>query len=226
MEPKFQSSFIPKGPIAQEAGTAKFTHVSDRTVLGTLAVFVFTFAVLLSLGVFGYQLYLKSRINKMGGDLALARQSLEPETIKKISDLDGRIVSTKNLLDKHVVLSPLFDYLEASTVRNLRFKDVNYESGDKGINVIMNGEATSYAAIALQSEIFNRDGSPFKDVVFSNLSLDDRGNVSFTMKAAVNPTVISYQAEVSTQPAIVPVAPPVLVPVSTTTDSTASSTSQ
>jgi hypothetical protein len=196
MEPKFQSSFIPKGPIATTGTATRISREAGRSVLGTLAVFIFTFAILLSLGVFGYEFYLKANISKMTGNLATARASLEPETIKQISDLDSRIISTRDLLESHIVLSPLFDYLENSTLKGVRFTQFQYQTTEKGLELSMRGQARGYSAVALQSDIFNK-GQYFDEPIFADLDLDERGNVTFSFRALVDPSIVSYQKEIT-----------------------------
>lgn len=206
MEPKFQSSFIPKGPLATTGTVTKTSRVSGRSVLGTLAVIIFTLVVLASLGVFGYEWYLKSSIKKMGEDLVGARTSLEPEVIEKISSLDERIVSTKRLLDSHIILTPLFEFLENSTVRTVRFTNFDYNSVDGVLSLSMSGEARGYSALALQSEILN--ASPYlKDVVFADLSLNSQGMVNFSFKAKLDPSIISFNKGAEPAAEATPVAP-------------------
>jgi hypothetical protein len=220
MEPKFQSSFIPKGPLATTGTATKISRDAGHSILGTLAVFVFTFAILLTLGVFGYEFYLKANISKMTDNLASAKASLEPETIQKISDLDGRIISTKDLLDNHIVLSPLFDYLEISTLKNVRFTQFQYQTTEKGLEVNMRGQARGYSAVALQSEIFNK--SPyFRNPIFADLDLDERGNVTFSFKANLDPSILSYKKGVANMR---PVEAQVINAVAPASTSTATST--
>lgn len=203
------------------AGTvSRVSRGAKGSILATLAVFVFTLAVLLSLGVFAYEFYLKSNISRMGNNLAVARQSLEPETIKKIADLDNRLISTKEILERHVVLSPLFGYLETSTLRTVRFTLFDFKTTEKGLELSMRGQARGYSAVALQSEIFNK--SPyFKEPIFADLDLDDKGNVTFSFRAKLDPSIVSYRKGVESQSSVVPVVQPV-VEVATTTNSTSS----
>ncbi|MBX4195668.1 hypothetical protein KW796_01775 [Candidatus Parcubacteria bacterium] len=227
MEPKFQSSFIPKGPLATAGIVSRISRESSRSILGTLAVFIFTFAVLLSLGVFGYELYLNQNIKKMGVDLNSAHATLEPETITKISRLDSRIVSTGKLLDRHIVLSPLFTYLENSTLKTVRFNEFQYKATDKGLELSMRGQARGYAAVALQSEIFNK--SPyFKQPIFADLDLDDKGNVTFSFKAYVDPTLVSYKEEVDNLPTVTapnaPLSAVTILPTATSSSTAKSAT--
>lgn len=220
MEPKFQSSFIPKGPLATTGTASKISREAGRSILGTLAVFIFVLAILLSIGIFGYEFYLKAQISKMTGNLATARESLEPETIQKIADLDNRIISTKDILENHIVLSPLFDYLENSTLKSVRFTQFEYETTDKGLELSMRGQARGYSAVALQSEIFNKS-QYFDEPIFADLDLDDRGNVTFSFRAKIDPSIVSYKKEVAnlnivSQP-VIPVVQPAATSTSTST---------
>lgn len=192
MEPKFQSSFIPKGPLATAGVASSTSRTARRSILGVLAGIVFTIAIVLGLAVFGYEFYLNRNIGRMASNLAVARESLEPEVIERISNLDQRIISTKNLLDKHITLSPLFDYLGNSTLRTVRFSQFAFQTTEKGLEVAMRGQARGYSAVALQSEIFNK--SPyFKSPIFADLDLDEQGNVTFSFRANIDPSIISYR---------------------------------
>src|SRR5262245_59146928 len=139
MEPRFQSTFIPKGPIASAATTPHIER--SHNILGLLARFVFVVAILLVLGVFGYKLYLTSRISTLGTDLEAAGSTLELETINDITDLNARLLATRELLQKHVVVSSFFDFLEANTLKTVRFSDLNFETKESGIAVHMRGTA-------------------------------------------------------------------------------------
>lgn len=211
MEPKFQSSFIPKGPIAQPGVSGVTLSRNKKSFFGFIATLIFIVAVLAAGGVFAYKIYLGRSITSMNENLELARKSLEPETINELSLLNQRILSTKDLLTKHSVISPLFDFLEASTLKNVRFTSFKYGVIEKVIQLEMKGQARGYAAVALQSDIFNKNSS-LTEQVFGDLDLDDNGNVIFTYSAKVDPALVSYKV---TAP---------LVPAASTATTTATST--
>src|SRR3989344_7538509 len=104
MEPKFQSSFIPKGPIAATSVSARVGRTAlSKDFLSFVAVYLFIFSVVLAGGVFLYKLYLNYDIAKMAKDLENARADLSPEIINELTRLEGRIVSTEELIKKHRV---------------------------------------------------------------------------------------------------------------------------
>lgn len=196
MEPKFQSSFIPKSPVTSAVlGASMGRKPQGKSLFVFLSMVIFSLSVLLALGVFGYKFYLKYSIEQMGTDLENARSTLEPEIIRELTRLDNRIVSSQKLLAQHQVLSPLFRFLESSTPKVVRFNGFSYSITEQGLELSMRGEARGYAALAFQSDIFNKS-QYFKNSIFSDLNLNEKGDVAFTFKAVVDPGLVSYQREV------------------------------
>ena len=56
----------------------------------------------------------------------------------------------------------------------------------------MNGVAVGYRSVALQSDLFPKNRNII-DPVFSNLVLDERGNVTFDLDFSVDPTFVDYK---------------------------------
>jgi nitrate reductase NapE component len=224
MDPKFQSSFIPKGPLVSTGTSISPGQKKEaRSFLAFLAFVIFTISVLLALGVFGYKFYLQYRIGQMGSDLEKAQLVLQPETISELTRLNNRIISAENLISRHRILTPLFAFLETSTLKNVRFSDFSYSQSERGLELSMHGEARGYAALALQADIFSKS-KYFKEVVFSDLNLDEKGDVIFSFKAIVDRDLLSYSREVE-QLEIPTISPATDIPVATTTATTTTATS-
>ena len=177
----------------------------EKSLLAYLALVIFSISVLLALVMFGYKFYLKYSIAKMGVDLENARATLQPEIIRELTRLDNRIISSQELIAQHKILSPLFEFLEISTPKTVRFSDFRYSMTPQGLELSMTGEARGYAALALQSDIFNKS-QYFKDSIFSNLKLNTKGDVIFSFRAVVDPSLVSYQREVERIGALAPIA--------------------
>ena len=219
MEPKFQSSFIPKGPIVSNVPGAPIGRRTrqEKSLFYILASTVFIMSVLSASGVFGYKFYLKYSIDKMGADLEDARMTLQPEVIRELTRLDNRLLSSQKLLARHQILSPLFEFFEVSTPKTVRFKDFSYTKTPQGLELKIIGEARGYAALALQADIFDKS-QYFKNPIFSDLSLNEKGDVNFSFKAILDPTLVSYERKVERLGA----SP--IVPTESTSTSTATST--
>src|SRR3989344_165726 len=199
MPPKFQSSFIPKGPLAGNKSSGIFSSGRmDHTSIASTAVFlIFTLSVLLAVGVSAYGFYLSYSINSMQKKLEKVRSSLEPEPVYELLNTNNRISSAEILLDKHQALSPLFVFLENSTPKSVRFTEFTFTaSKEGGLRLTIRGEASGYGALAGAAKII-QESPYFKDPVFSDLKLDLRGNVSFSLKTVVAPELASYKREIS-----------------------------
>ena len=194
MDPKFQSSFIPKGPIVSSSTISGGSRTPSHGLFGFIASVVFFIVVLLAAGLFGYEKYLLSSIAQRGDDLNKAREALNPGTIRDLLKLNSRIVSTQDILSKHTVLSPLFDFLESSTYKSVRYTVFNF-SNDKDLTITLSGQARGYAAVALQADTLSRS-KYILNPVFSDLTLDDKGNVLFSFKASLSPDIISYKRQI------------------------------
>ncbi|MDB5266621.1 MAG: protein of unknown function with transrane region [Parcubacteria group bacterium] len=218
MEPKFQSSFIPKGPLTTSASFAARSAEKKQGILGYIAKFIFIVSLLAAGGSFGYVKYLESSIDKKASDLEAAKAALEPETIKELTRLNTRIQVTQTLLNKHRAITPFFDYLQSATMKNVKFTSFVFTFNEKGPSIAMKGMARGYAAVALQSDEFNKS-KYIKTPVFSNLNLDDKGNVLFEFKANLDPQILAFKKDV------VKSTPTPTATVGTTTPLTKSATS-
>jgi len=206
MEPKFQSSFIPKGSITSAIpGTPMGRKTKEKSLFVFLASIIFSLSIILALGMFGYKFYLKYSIEQMGTDLENARATLQPEVINELTRLNDRIISSQKLVIQHQILSSLFDFLEVSTPKTVRFNSFQYSKTSQGLELLIMGEARGYTTLALQADIFNKS-QYFKNSIFSDLRLNAKGDVGFSFKANVDPDLLSYQREVERigSPAVLP----------------------
>ncbi len=189
MDNNFQTSFIPKKPLATERA-APVRHVSVATLIAT----VIFFASLASLaGVYLYKSVLTKTIASQSADLARAKAAFEPSLITVLQNLDRRINSGEEILGKHIVVSPIFSALSELTLKSIRFTKFSYSITENPhkVSVIMSGTAASYKAIALQADALTQN-KYILDPLFSNLSLDEKGNVSFDLNFSVDPSLVSY----------------------------------
>jgi hypothetical protein len=196
MEQNFQTSFIPKKPMVEDRA-----KVSRPTGLLTiLSIFIFITVALASGGLYFYKGIVEKNVAKMSSDLVLAKNRFEPTQINKLQILDKRLVAANQILLKHVAISPIFNTLQSLTMKTIRYTKFSYSFGGDNnakIAVKMSGQAIGYRSIALQSDLFLKEKSII-DPVFSNLSLDEKGNVLFDLDFSVDPTFIDYKDMLST----------------------------
>lgn len=189
---QLQTSFTPrKSPIIGPSRLGMGTH--GVNLLAIFSLVIFTIAVGLSIAVFFYKSHFISVISDMDAELAKAKKSFEPTFIEEASRLNARISGTQELLNHHLALSPLFDVLEHKTLGSVRFQDFNFSVADEeSPSISMTGQAKSFNAVALQSDVFGGETS-FKDPVFSNFSLNDDGDVVFNFQTTIDPKLLLYR---------------------------------
>lgn len=195
MEPKFQTSFIPKRPVI-DASRAALPTVKNFNIFSLFATVVFTITILVSAGLFGYRLYIINEIVKADKTLDEARSIFEPDTVKDLLDASTRFRTINNLLENHFVVSELLLVLKDLTVKNVAFSDLAYRYNNKIISLDIKGVSRSYNAIAQQSDIF-AESDFFQNQVFSGFSLTENGNIGFKYSANILKDKVSYKSAVN-----------------------------
>ncbi len=194
METKFSTSFIPKTNLAPvDRGVKK-----PLGLFAFLATIIFFISALIAAGSFGWEKYLQSSKAKMQSDLERNIKAFEPQTIDQYVRLNNRINSAKELLSKHVAVSYIFDFLADKTLQSVGFSDFKYNIGPDGsATLTMNGIAKSYNAVAYQSTVFGKERA-LRGPIFSNLDLDNAGDVVFNFTTNIDPGFISYTRKART----------------------------
>ncbi len=192
MDSQSPTSFIPKKSFAPTPTAYQKRSVSV-VLLG--ATVIFTVSAALSVGVFLYKGLLQNGIVSKKASLERARGAFDPALIKELERLDKRLIASKALLKDHIALSALFKALQGATSRNIRYTSLDWDlSGtDNKPEVIMHGQAKSYASVAFQSDVFAKSAI-IKEPVFSDLTLDDKGNIVFTLAASVDTAALRYSS--------------------------------
>lgn len=193
MENSFQTSFIPKKPIT----TVDTVSRPSKSIFSILAVLLLVIMGVASGGLFLYKNYLIKQQEVLASSLDKTRDSFEKDTIDELELYDKRVSASKQVLEGHTVLSPLFSTLGDLTIPGVQFTKFSHETNEKGFFVKMNGVARDYRSIALQADVFNTaKGRSFKNVVFSNLIKDKSNYINFNIDFEVDPSLLSYQKNV------------------------------
>jgi hypothetical protein len=195
MDTQVQPSFIPKkpltGPTSRRGGTAMGTFI----VLVAMLIFV---ASLISAGsAFAYENFLKSSITQKADTLKKAEAAFDPATIQDLVRLDSRINNAQALLGKHISSLAVFSFLSQQTLQNVQFTAFTLElQSDGSANMTLSGLADGFSTVALQSDQFGAS-KVLRDVVFSNIVVNQAGKVGFNVKAAVDPSLVNYAKALS-----------------------------
>lgn len=192
MEPKFQTSFIPKNPVGISSAPAvsKYKSVSILPTIGTI---VFVLALLISGGLFGYEILLNSQIAEANKALSLAKAAFDTSTMDQLITASDQIKSARDLLGKHVAVSNVFALLQVNVLPEIQFTSFDFSNDAKGgVKISVAGEAASYSALAQQSSIFSKINT-MSNQSFSDFNLTEKGTISMKFQADVTPNLIFYK---------------------------------
>ena len=219
MDSTIQSSFIPKQTI--NPVSSRSTAGSSDTGVGlfTILSFVILFISLVGAGgSFAYKSYLQAKIYSpckttsqvdpntellgLSGDiesrcglyssLEEMRRRLDNERLTKMQRLDTKMKLASVVLSSHSTIDPLFNFLSTSTLKTIRYTRFSMTGGEAKLQ----GTASGYEDIAVQSNVLN-SMPEVENSLFSDLDLDPKGNVAFTLSFRVNPKKILYTANLS-----------------------------
>jgi hypothetical protein len=144
-------------------------------------------------GLFAYKNYLTGKIAAMDEQLTAAQTAIKDDLINQFIRLDTRLRSGQELLQGHVATSLLFATLQNQTVKNIQFADMTYLTDSAGvITVYMRGIAQSYNTLALQASIFDQN-KYIKNALFSDINLNEKGDVVFTFKATISSELVAQR---------------------------------
>lgn len=192
MEPKFQTSFIPKSPIVNGNSSFAGTTKVSFNILSTFTILFFILSILVSVGIFAFTYYLKSQIETSNVALNEARAAFDSPENKTVLLISDQLKSIRTLLTNHRVISPLFQILEKETLPTMKLTSFTFTQDPSGqVLATIKGEAQSYASLAQQSDIF-LTSQAFKSVSFSGVTLTDVGTVETIIKVVINPDIILY----------------------------------
>ncbi len=197
MEPNFQTSFIPKKPIIKDP-TASSRPVG---ILMIVAIFILFTVLIATGGLYFYKVVLTKNIASMQQTLNLAQNRFEPSKIAELQTLDKRLKASTEILANHISVTPIFSALEQITMKTVRYTRFSYDLGtdkSENIKVQMSGVAVGYRSVALQSDLMGQNKN-FIDPIFSNLLLDNSGNVIFDLTFSVSPSFVNYKQDLLTQ---------------------------
>ncbi len=204
MDPQVSASFIPKKPLAEARGNRR----GGGGLFFLLALLIFIASLIAAGGSFLYGRYLNVSLDAKKASLVKYQQAYDLPTIQTLIRFDTRIIEARRILATHLAPSAIFAFLSEQTLEKVQFTDFDYsiDASDRTAEIHMAGMADSFATIALQSDQLG--GSKLlKDIIFSNISIQEGGKVAFSLSAKVDTALILYSNSYANAqaPTIVPI---------------------
>lgn len=191
MDNPTQSSFIPQdaGSISGGQSSRSSGGLSDLIVL--MAIVLFVASIALGGAVFLYVEYLKTSAASKVEQLQRAKEAFEPSLIHSLTRLDDRMHVADQLLGAHIAPTAFFQILQQATLTTIEFTSLEFDALDsQEIKIKMTGVARSVNSIALQADLFSKNGA-ITNPIFSDINRHADG-VHFNLTALVNPTAINF----------------------------------
>ena len=187
-------SFIPKKPLARNEGVRKHKPIA------TISFFISFFIAMIAIGVSVMQFIRVEAVERERIEtiekLKVYNDELERnDTIKEIeknNEFVKRVDIVEGLLNKHVASTKIFDFLERTTAKKVRFSSFNFSKTEEDVTLTMAGEATSYEVVAALTPLYRKEGGVLKSFTIGGFSLTDQGRISFNFTGIFNPSLISY----------------------------------
>ncbi|MEK7460550.1 MAG: hypothetical protein AAB628_03315 [Patescibacteria group bacterium] len=184
-------SFIPKNSLTH--GDDAFSASRPKSLVATLAIVIFVITV----GVYGGLLYYKSllaeEIQKQTVKIKTAQDIFtKSPDVEKAKVFNTRAELARKLLDSHIVVSPVFDFLSLNTVTAIKYESFAFKR-EMGIDSLeLKGEAPSYASLINQLDIIKKKQIEISGFEIRDISLTKFGTVTFTLKLFFVPGYLSY----------------------------------
>lgn len=189
MDTAIPSSFIPHDAGAQNAPQRQQSGLPELVLLVSIVLFVASAA--LAGGVFLYAQYLDTSNASKVQQLERAKAAFEPSLIAQLMRLNDRMQSSDVILGNHLAPSLFFDALQAATLSTVAFSNLDLQAIDTHtLSIKMSGVAKSVNSIALQADIFAKNGV-IKDPIFSGIDREPDG-VHFVLSAEVDGSAVTF----------------------------------
>lgn len=150
--PQGQStSFIPQRPTR---GKVKKGGVRKIYILSYVSYVFFFFTLITAAGIYFYEFTLSQELEQQKERLASERERFSQTDIQRIKDIDNRIDTAQERLDKHLAVSGIFTALETTTIDPVHFLEFFYSRTiDDVPTVTFTGSASDYDAVLFQREV-------------------------------------------------------------------------
>lgn len=210
METKFQTSFIPKKPIAPtigggSMGVPSMTHHHSTSLFMSIAVLIFIISLGSVGGSFLLKSYLLSQQESYREELAVREKQFNSDLIEELKRQNVKIDIAEQLLRGHLAMSQIFDIIGRLTIENVRFLSLDVtipQNQTEDLKVSLRGYGTSFSAVAFQSDVLGQLEQYglrkiVKNPIISDPSLDQNGTVAFGFTASVDTSSLTYEKSIS-----------------------------
>lgn len=194
MDPKFQTSFIPKKPSAggEIERPSSASIGSTFSILSFVATTVFIVALVLGGALFAYEQVLTDSLAKQAQDLQIVEEKLDSPVFAELLTASQQMKIVKLLLEKHIMVSRVFELLQADTLPTVKISSFQFKPDTDGSMMVeLKGETQSYGQLGRQMSVF-RESESIKSPTLNDLKLKDTGNIEMKITGHIDQKLVSY----------------------------------
>jgi len=156
----------------------------------TFSFFMFLLVALTYFGLsVGYKAYLNQEIKKLETSLDELRFEVPEEEQEELIRFFSQVGNIKTVLDKHIITSNVFRFLEQNTHASIAFTDMDLSTTERKIS--LDGVAANYDALVAQMSILE-SVPEVERIVLDNSQLN-AGAVSFRLTLTVDASVFDFK---------------------------------
>jgi hypothetical protein len=226
-----RTTFVPRRPTL---ATPQIAATRGPDFVAVVALVFFVASALAAGGVYAWRFTLNAQIDGQAEQLRKASDAFDRRFVDQATLLNDRIVAANDILNRHLAPTELFEIFEQFTLRSIAFQSLTaVHLADNSVALSAVGVGKNFESVVLQSDWFGEgpdgDGARLRDVVFSRLGENDRGEATFNFAATIPAERILFarsisQADFAPQPRQGGAPAATSTPVGTTTRSTATGT--
>lgn len=191
MESPVQSSFIPHDAANPSANPTVRRSGGMGELMLLMSIVMLVASSGLAAGVYLYVQYLESTSTSKVAQLERAKAAFDPSLIQQLTRLDDRMHAADTILGTHIAPTVFFQALQQATLSTVAFRSLDFQSTDaQHMTITMTGIAQSVNSIALQAEVFSKNGV-ILNPLFTGISRQFDG-VHFNLAAQISPAAINY----------------------------------
>lgn len=199
------TSFIPQRPTA---GKVKSRGVRKIYVLAYVTYVIFFGTALAAGGVFFLKVTLGKELEAQQATLAQEKSKFSESDMMSVREMQSRLNTAKDRLDKHISVVSIFDALERSALQSVQFVTFNYVRTTDGAPLVsFIGNTDKFDNLIFQREVLQSNpilaSSTFSDIALNSSPVLDKSGqaiqgtqqqvITFGIEASIPTSLVQYQ---------------------------------
>jgi hypothetical protein len=202
MENSQRNSFIPRSPIK---GTVKPRGVRRVYILTYVSYILFFGTLLATSGVFVYSITLDNQLSSEKARLSAERELFNQADLERVKELESRLKTSQNILDRHVSVHSILNALETTTLRPVQIDGFEYvKDSNNSLDLTLTARTQNFNDALFQREIFFSNGilngAQVSEIKFEESDVSDASattyeEVQFTLTKKLTVNEIPYTVD-------------------------------